>query len=511
MRISNSVILIIFIFHVIHISCGSEMEFPQLEKPLIEEEIPLTLLSSEPEKKINDSVKCVTESFEYAPGYDEPNLYDPTSDIIYPGSILKAESVTDGSYVPIIGNRKPIVLSISDPNTANGVLKEIESPSLSSVRNAIQEFLKQSPKGSTGSNFTLSVREIFSAEHFKSEIGGNYGNLLGSISGSFKYSDNSILSRYILEFTQVYYSIDMDHLEPGLENFFTKPVNNLGKFSPVYVSSVKYGRKVILIIESRSLSSGISAQLEASFKSFFGSGGVSISAELDNLMSNKSIKALVLGGDSQQAIEAVLNFDKLYGFLIKGANYGPNSPGAPLSYALRFVNDNSIAKIVIKSKFQARKCTIIPAEIYTFRPKDIIRRCPKLIGGDRDFVGHGPDQRYEIKFAYNDKNQITIWYTLHLRETIQDHSEAKEEWTKLIGQVPKEFDILGLETQLQIKNEQRDKDHQRWIDYPKRKPSFVDRIEIMGDTKGNDIGNCTADDSYISIYFTDCHVRVRKK
>lgn len=72
------------------------------------------------EPAIEESKKDTTEEYYYhidyyqaAAGYDEQMVMNPQTDVIYPGALIKGESVLDGTYTLIAAKRKPITISTS--------------------------------------------------------------------------------------------------------------------------------------------------------------------------------------------------------------------------------------------------------------------------------------------------------------------------------------------------------------------------------------------------------------
>lgn len=68
-------------------------------------------------KEIDSSTQLYCECRKYKANeeFNELRLLDPTSSVIYPGSILDAKSVTDGSYRQIVLDRAPMRLSTNLP------------------------------------------------------------------------------------------------------------------------------------------------------------------------------------------------------------------------------------------------------------------------------------------------------------------------------------------------------------------------------------------------------------
>lgn len=65
----------------------------------------------------------------------------------------------------------------------------------------------------------------------------------------------------------------------------------------------------------------------------------------------------------------------------------------------------------------------VPATVGPYAPK-------KLLGGDREFDGHGPEIWAWIKLKIVDKKYIDAEVYMHARETVSDWSETEGTWIK---------------------------------------------------------------------------------
>lgn len=392
MKTSSIMLLIILLANLSLNSC-KEPIWPDFTVPELRQPIAPSEISS---MSVNEyGLECTVKEIEWGPEYSELISLDPQGEVIYPGSIIDFDGFESGDYRPIAGDRKPITLSISLSNLSGQISNTVDKPSLSSTRTAMQSILN-TKSGSTSANVSWNDKEIYSSSHFKLDIGGNYGSLFADIEASFNYENKEIIGRYLLQFTQVYYSIDIDIPSPGIENFYNSAPNVKSKYSPVYVSSVKYGRKVYLLIESKSIGLNQGASLTASFNGFASSGGISVDQTLNTLFKEKSIKGIIVGGSALAAIGVINDVKALKDYLVSGANYSADNIGVPLSYNLRFVEDNSIAKLVLYDKFKIRDCKIVkcPNVVGTIgfdTPKEI-----KIGSGEIEAFGSAPSSNYAL-------------------------------------------------------------------------------------------------------------------
>ena len=80
--------------------------------------------------KINSEVDTTTEYiyhtdyYEAAAGFDEQIVLNPQTDVIYPGALVKGESILDGTYTLIPAKRKPITVADMITNLNQGVFEK---------------------------------------------------------------------------------------------------------------------------------------------------------------------------------------------------------------------------------------------------------------------------------------------------------------------------------------------------------------------------------------------------
>lgn len=151
-------------------------------------------------------------------------------------------------------------------------------------------------------------------------------------------------------------------------------------------------------------------------------------------------------------------------------------------------------------------CTTFPwlpwcPEIVEFTPGSFTLLCPNHIGGDREFDGHGPAVKASATLKLKNLNkELWVELYLHAKETRSDWTEAEGKWEYKIWDAPSGKKIKRIISDSSSGAQYVDTDHT--LDIPTvTGGSLVYKFEIMGDTRGNDVGNCTADDVYMNVYF----------
>jgi hypothetical protein len=147
--------------------------------------------------------------------------------------------------------------------------------------------------------------------------------------------------------------------------------------------------------------------------------------------------------------------------------------------------------------------------------RSFLRLCPTQIGGDREFKGHGPEVDASVTLRRAAGNeQVVLDIYLHEIETMSDWTEAEYSRTHSLISAPagRPYSLIwapdtnGSFAWVSLGNAPNygsafitytDTDHA--LDRFFNPQWWVSEIAIIGDTGGNDIGNCTTDDAYITV------------
>lgn len=331
-----------------------------------------------------NGITCTETTYEWAPGISDPMLMDPTADCIYPGAIISASSISDGSYALITGERAPLTISWSIANGTASPSVVVNNPTLSNVRAGIQDIVNQDVTGSTMANVSYDSYDVYSTEQLMLKVGGGYKFPKGKVEASFNFNDENIQTRMVVKFQQVYYSVDVDAPQNPEDFWVNCPDPTVfNGYAPVYVSSVKYGRQALFFIESTKSKTEVQAALDATF----GNANGSVDVSHQETLNESSIKALIVGGNSDDAVQIVNGFESLKNYITEGGSFSANSQAAPLAYTLRLLDDNSIFKVVMYSKYKVRDCEILPENSVTLLIPEVTQFCPNLTAGGTGLDG----------------------------------------------------------------------------------------------------------------------------
>ncbi len=314
---------------------------------------------------------CTTTNVAETRSYDRLVAYAANSDSLWPGAIVGGNSLQTGQLTQIQFERAPINISVSLSNLVGSKSASVEEPQLSSYRDAVAGILSSELSGATPANIYAEIEEVHSLQQLSLAMGLDVTFLAGglaTVGASFDFNSEEVRSRFVVKYTQAYYTVDVD--QPETPSAFL--ADNVSIFDvekriapldpPMYVSSVTYGRTILFTFESSYSSSELSAALDFAYR-----GGVdvkgNVSVSYKDVLSSSKINAYILGGSGGEAAKAIDNFEALMDFIHGGGNYSPESPGSPIAYKLNYMRDNQPARISLTEDFVVRDCARVSQKI----------------------------------------------------------------------------------------------------------------------------------------------------
>jgi thiol-activated cytolysin len=316
----------------------------------------------------SDNSGCVSVLHTQSQNFDKLNVIDPTSDILYVGSLLDGNSIQTGAYSPLILSsdyvRKPITFSVSIDGSSGPISKTI-IPELSSYRNAMQEIINGPVVGQQPAAFTFEVRKVRSRKEITMIASANMG--IGKFfSSTVNYDENNINNKnyYLLKIYQKFFTADIDIPQDG--NLFNKPIDYSSDVAPVYVSSIDYGRSAYLLIESSYDSTRVRKALTVTFDFWKVKGGGNISQETKDVTDEMTISGTAIGGSSSLAAETINGLESFHNYVTKSGNLTPDSRGAIIAYRLRNAKNHGIYNTLINGDYYTRDCSGATIPVYEF-------------------------------------------------------------------------------------------------------------------------------------------------
>jgi thiol-activated cytolysin len=305
---------------------------------------------------------CQHQELEETRHFHEIVAFAANSQTLYPGALVGGEQVLDGVLIPKPIERAPVRVSASLEGVLDGpVSATLEEPSLSAFRDAMAEILGANIIGQTPANIAFDMREVHSSEQLDLALGVSADWLTADLGASFEFNSKEERSRVIVDFTQVYYTVDVDPPARPSEAFadsvsLADVEQGLRDEPPAYVSSVSYGRVVYFAATSSFSSEELRAALEFGFTAGAADIAGSVSLTHAEVLAESQITAYILGGSGDVAVRALAGVEELREFIEEGGSYSPDSPGAPISYRLAYLADHSPAAFALTSDYELVEC-----------------------------------------------------------------------------------------------------------------------------------------------------------
>ncbi|MBP5164251.1 MAG: thiol-activated cytolysin family protein [Lachnospiraceae bacterium] len=283
---------------------------------------------------------------------------------IWPGSIIHADSkLVDGKPSAIVGGdikRKPVEISVDLNNLTEPPVK-VENPTQGSVQAAINTIVtKWLDTGNTAAAKVKSTSSmVYSEKQVEADLGikdadDKFGVDLKAISEGKK-------QEMLVVFDQIYYTARIDSLtisdlvvDSGADAVTVNDLkaNGVDESNPglAAVTSVSYGRKIVVRMSTESSSTDVAAAWKASI------AGTSISndTKYKSVMDNTTFSVYAYGGSTSTAGELVANtkdVSKVNEIIAKDVNFNKNSASALLSYSTHFLDDGSPATVTRSTEF----------------------------------------------------------------------------------------------------------------------------------------------------------------
>lgn len=302
---------------------------------------------------------CTVEKRTQSATFDKLALLDPTSEIMYIGSLLDGESIQEGAYTPFFlpptHQMKPVTFSVSIQGSIGDIAKTI-TPTLSNFRVAMQDITNATINGEQPANFTFELVQARSKSEIEMSVGANlkFGSIFNSFA-NFKESTVATKNYYLLKMFQKFFSADIDIPADG--NLFNKPTDFQGPIAPVYISSIDYGRSAYLLLESSYDSASVHKSLSASFSYWKIGGGAELSQDQKKVMEDLRISGTVIGGSSNEAVKTINGIEGFKDYVINSGNLTADSRGEIIAYRLRNAKNHGIYKTMINGDYYLRDCS----------------------------------------------------------------------------------------------------------------------------------------------------------
>jgi hypothetical protein len=310
--------------------------------------------------------RCTTAPYTITQTPDKIVTMDPDVNVLWLGALLQGRGYKAGigslAEWPV-RERAPLTISI-DLLSGNS-RRVVTDPDLASVTAAIGELVQaaQTAGHRGGSSVSYSMEETHSTFQAGIKLGLStryFGpRITASIAAGRDASEKTITAHFVQRMFTV--SIVLPG-EPGelFSDEFTEARlreernrGNVGSDNiPVYVANIVYGRTLLFSFTSNTTTDSIRAALAVSFTKDSGS----VDGRYLDILSTARIGLVTVGGEGRNAA-ALIQSGKIADYFNEDAAL---TTARPISYTVRNLGDNSIAKVSETTSYQLKECEAVP-------------------------------------------------------------------------------------------------------------------------------------------------------
>lgn len=355
---------------------------------------------------------CTSKTLDVLDGNGQFQLFNTSADVIYPGSLLQGESLSDVTPAPIVVKRAGGTVSY---NLNNGNLNSsfsVDEVKKSTIQDAMNNIIANSGDV-VPANFELDIIQIESESQLALELGIDAQTYNAQVSADLSFSSEQSFNRTLVKLNQSYYTMSFD-LPTSLDEIFDPSVTpqQLGTYvqadnPATFISSVTYGRIFYMLIESSSSREEMSSKISLAYGAF----NNSVEGELDvNAMeelNDLKIKVIAYGGDAVGSFQmtGLTNVSDIANKMAEGTDI---RAGLPLSYVVRSVErPDQIVGTSLATQYEVVEC-----ELRGTLPPEGLASFVDLFSDDDDGGGIGAMAHVSGSniLLFNKKGTKYAWY-----------------------------------------------------------------------------------------------------
>ena len=375
------------------------------ENLLLEGPVDSTQLDGDVEYDCSVSQYSITETPR------EITVFSPDSDIMWPGSLLQGDKYAGGlgslGELPI---RQRAPLKVFIDLLTEDVTRTVVNPDAASMAVAVGDLIQAASDAGhqAGSSIFFDQTTTHSLQQASLDLGISVNYLGTQVQSSLSYDQSLEEHTLTAYFTQKMFTVSVVQPQTPSEFFsadFTAAKLNeqveLGRIGPdnlpTYISSVVYGRMLMLTMTSSHSVEDMRAALTAS-RDGIGSG--SVDASNLQVLTESRIQVSTVGG-VDDGVEGLITSGRLSEYFASDA---PLTSARPLSYTVRNLADNSIAKVSETTVYNINECSPADRTPTGARYAITIDKLRLISNGCDGIIGPSPEVYYNFVLHHTTGN-----------------------------------------------------------------------------------------------------------
>ncbi len=292
--------------------------------------------------------------------------FDPSTEILWLGSLIQGRTYLGGlaamEELPI-RQRAPLTIALQLIN--EDVHRTIEDPTMATVNQAIGELVTSAEDSGYEPSSTMSFNkhECYSLEQGMLKMGMSASYMGVSVSSQLEMSQTFEETSVVAYFRQRMFTVSLVLPQTPSEFFsedFTvadmKAQENLGRIGPdnlpTFVSSITYGRILVMTMTSTYSETEMKAALQASYDGIV-DVNASISTEQREVLENSTINIVAVGGEASGVLD-LIRTGTLGDYFLNDVSL---TSAVPISYSIRNLADNSLALVSETTDYDIIECS----------------------------------------------------------------------------------------------------------------------------------------------------------
>jgi thiol-activated cytolysin len=399
-------------------------DYVQALEPVPAEVLPDVINSETPAEETEDgNYSCSSINLTKTVPLTEVSILSGITSDLFPGAILRGDSLYNGTFAVSGLDRKPMTYSLSvQDGTSAPRSAEMQDPSLSEFRDTFGVVLSQANLNNVPVSAFTNVEEIRSEQDIDFSLGVDVNTLKTDVKSTFNFQSQDIKSRFLITVDMAFFTADLDtSLEPS--DFFADSVSVEDvqqefndEVPPVYVSSITYGTRYYVAVESSFSSEELDAALNVAFNNGTTQVDGSVTLSTEEVLQNTSFTAIAVGAQPAQlaAFNAILSGDDrlvaVQKFLTDGTKFSAANIGAPLSFTMKNMTDNSVAALAFSNTTDVLTCERISQNIQATLKKISLANGSDVGNNDLEIYGFIKAQGLTTGTLFNqvDNNVVVI-------------------------------------------------------------------------------------------------------
>lgn len=303
-----------------------------------------------------DRVRLVSQTNQFSNTLERFIAFDPNADVLYPGALVQGNSLPDGILSPINTRRTRLtitVVGLNGANPAQSFSEKVKDPSVATVTDAVNRIISQKLEKEQQAKITYTKTTCYTAEEGFLRLGASYQWITAKLSSSFNDYSSTYKSSICVRYVQSYYTATCEAPSDPASYIdkrekFSDFIHYVGNDNPpAYVASVTYGRELWMLFQTNYDTSSVEATLQAAFTGGFSSGKTNLSDLQKKVLSESSIQILAIGGGGSPAAKVIApgDFSGVQQYIDSGRNFSKQSPGQIISYEVRYLKNNDVARV----------------------------------------------------------------------------------------------------------------------------------------------------------------------